>query len=260
MKNVALVAILVFVFGLLVFAFANTGFAQNADVAENRDVRKLYEQATDEQIKEAQVFYRRCTKNDLMSSRQDCKCAATEYIATRIELGAEASASEIMAINANTCLRQDAFSQSIDNRAPDFSNVTDEQIEEAQSVYKYCEADYNYRSNYDCECLAAKYLDARVENGPILDRSTLITQVRGSCPNVVEKVGQQYSQCMSPMNDLEIFMLVTQKEYCECYAREWTRNYNAVGGIPDTNMRSSINYRSSRYCQNPGVYGVRGTN
>lgn len=220
---------------------------------QDRDAQSLYEQASDTQIKEAQKFYRRCVQNETMSQRQDCKCAATEFIAKRIEMGDATPASEIMAANVNTCLKQEVFAQRLDG-VSDFSEVTDEQLEEAQQVYKTCSADRYYYESYNCECIAAKFLDMRVSQGPVLDHSTILTRVRDTCPNVVDAVGDQYTSCMNPNSYLDIFEVIPQKEYCECYAREWARIFESYGQPVGRQTKGVINYSAYTTCRNPDRY------
>jgi len=236
-----------FILFLVLFA-AVPSYAQ-----QDRDAQALYEQASDAQIKEAQKFYRRCTQNETMNQRQDCKCAATEFIAKRIEMGDATPATEIMAANVNTCLKQEVFAQRTDGIS-DFSEVTDDQLDEAQQIYKNCSADRYYYESYDCECIAAKFLDMRVSEGPILDHSTILTRVRNSCPNVVDAVGGQYTRCMDPNSYLEIFDTVPQKEYCECYASEWARLFQAYGQPIGRNTKSVLNYSAYTTCRNPDRY------
>lgn len=212
----------------------------------------IFAKASDANIKESQRFYRYCTKNETLSAEKDCKCAATRYLETRLKLGDEASANQIMANNRNTCLLGDA-QVIIRESSIDLSELTDAQIKETEEVYEYCSTQRGYSTSYDCRCFAAKFLGKRLEQGPLIPRLVLFAELKNDCRNIVETTGAEYSVCMSSPSFSDTGG-IQQKKFCECYARQWAKSFESFQGNLSRNAIMNMKVGARMYCKQPEPY------
>lgn len=187
-----------------------------------------------------------------MSKQKDCKCAATKYLETRLDLGEDATPQQILAENLNTCLQDERYAVK-PNDVADIDKYNEREIEEAEAVFDRCESESRLNKNFDCECLASRFLEERHKNGPVLQQDAILISLQTECKNVVETTGIQYSNCMSSpsfrnTNGIE------QRDYCECYARRWAETYEQYSGVVDS--KSSINLQANArgFCQQPDNY------
>ncbi|MCK5373942.1 MAG: hypothetical protein KAJ40_01520 [Alphaproteobacteria bacterium] len=236
-----------FLFSLFFIIPAYEAYAQDSHAVSS------YSSATNEQIVEAQDFYEKCKNNKTMSARKDCKCAATAYLETRVRLGSAASIDEIMDANINACLIDKEKTAIDDVEKLGLEDVTEQQIEEAESVFQWCDGDNEARRVIDCECLAAKFLTMRIERGPIKGKMSLVGEItRRECRNVVGTTGMEYVKCMK--GTAVKYYNYRPKDYCECYARKWAELFGSWKGKLDESKKYSLRDRAMSYCQNPEAY------
>ena len=234
--------------------------AQSDKAAENTEseppkaapVKKqnAFSRASDKQIAEAQRFYNKCKDNETLSTRKDCKCAATSYLETRLELGDEASVAQITADNINTCLKDEK--SAIKNPNDLDLGVTETQIKEAQSVNDWCESKKDVKNKIDCECLAAKYLEQRLEVGPLIGRDVILGTLNGECHNLVGQAGVAYSSCMRGSKNPPAG--IDQKQYCECYSRAYTQSLEQHAGKLGPSSRNNLLFYARMKCGKPDSY------
>ncbi len=213
--------------------------------------KSVFETATDAQIEEAQSFYDRCTSNATMNREKDCKCASVAYLETRMKLGEEATAEDIMAQNVDTCLTNPE--ESAAGNATDLSEVTGEQIQESQAVYEHCKASTKLSREYDCECFAAEFLDKRLELGPLPSWDYIFLSLKNDCRNIVATTGYEYSRCMARFGNTPPEG-VEPIDFCECYARRWADLLESFKGNVNNRVKSTFRSRARGYCGNPEVY------
>lgn len=233
MRSLALIK---FLTCFCLISIAGNSFAQdnqtqqelNSTVEEKQDKEdNIFEIATDDQLQEAQQFYRKCEKNDALKAQKNCKCAAAEYLKTRINLAPNATPRQIIAVNRNTCLndkKQHEISQ--DSPSIDFSNVTNKQLDEVEAVYQHCTSNPRMKRDFDCECLSASFLEKRLELGPLVNWDSMFIKLRNQCKNVVATTGAEYSYCMKRFGKMYAENM-EPKEYCECYARKWAELFES---------------------------------
>lgn len=226
-----------------------------ASAADNSEIQSeknnVYSQASDEQIDEAQRFFRNCSDNKTMSKEKDCRCAATVYLETRIKLGNEASVDEIMATVRGNCIKDASFVP-LDSDVVDMSEVTDKQLEETFAVFEDCNADVRKKNKVDCECLASKFLEERIKQGPVSSRGSIEAELTDKCRNVVEQTGFEYSKCM--MHPFVMKVDIEPKDFCECYARRWADLYQNYKGPMTVEVQMAIAAKSRSYCLNHHKY------
>lgn len=252
MRHILFILTLLCLLQLPVTGYAQDDTTQSSAKASSEKEKTLYSNATDSQIQEAQQFYTKCSGNETVSAKRDCKCAATKYLQTRIELGDTASANEIMNKTVNLCLKDGAREINASNSAS-VSEATDKQIEEADEVYHECKKDMRMKVKFDCECFAATFLNERIKVGPIRPKSLIYSDISGTCQNIVDMTGQRYSECMEgPL--LISLGNIERKDFCECYARTWAKNIEAVPTDMLYAYKESVATNSLFACQNPNAY------
>ena len=234
------------------FALPQIGVAQeNAQSAKS-----LYAKATDKQLKEAKDYYRVCSTTTSMSAIKDCKCAATKYLETRLELGDSASTNDIIKKNLNSCLKNEE-QLTLPEGSFDYSKVPKKYIDEALYIYSYCNEVPGLNVKYDCQCYAAEFLSKRIDVGKKMSQKNILYSIRGECKNVVGTTGAQYQSCMSTTFDAEehIAETVTQKDYCECVAKQWAESYrNLKTNIVSSMVRQELIFQANMKCRSPNMY------
>lgn len=238
----------------------NTAVSENAQLSKTNNKTSppvseehIFESATDEQIEEAQSYYKNCASNEVLSKRKDCKCAASSFLARRLELGDKAPASEIIAQNINTCLIN-AKENTIKNPDRARIDVTDRQMDEAQAVYDWCSQSAKVRKQKDCECFASEFLKARIESGPLREKGSILVSLKNSCQNIVDMTGAQYSVCMGGVGFTKTYDQVTRKEYCECYAKRWAKLMDTLNNNVSKNKQKSLRRSARMYCYSASAY------
>lgn len=225
--------------------------ADDSTILDDADT-DIFSQASDENIIEAQRFFKYCSQNPTLNKEKDCKCAATRFLETRVKLGDDVEPDQIMAENRNTCLKT-AVEEIPKNEEADTSKYSEADILEAEEVYEFCESKRRINMSFDCECLAAEYLEIRHVEGPVVDREMIFLRLQTKCKNLVDTAGHEYSLCMSSptfkdTNGIE------RKEFCECYARRWALSYGAYSDALDRKSRGYLKYGARAFCSNPKNY------
>lgn len=243
-----------------ILLYAQPSYAQTPPLSQEtpeNDVppssqKNIFDDATDEQIKEAQQFYNYCTDNDTISAKKDCKCATVSYLNARLKLGPDVTTKQIMAHNVNTCLKDAARSKIDKTRATrDLSHITDTQLAEAEEVFQHCKARRALSSQFDCECFAARFLDERLDIGPIANWDIIFIRFQSECRNVVETTGYAYSRCMSNFG-VRSAINMEPKEFCECYARKWADIFENFPGKISTDSKRMMRSQARGHCRDIG--------
>ena len=99
--------------------------------------------------------------------------------------------------------------------------IQQEILEEAEMVHGLCSGRYTYSRFYDCDCVAAKFVDARIERGPGKGPTYLAEEVAIECPNQPGIAGFAWDQCQSIAEN----MPYGRNEYCTCFAKQYVTEY-----------------------------------
>ncbi len=233
---------------LFVLFGATTSYAQN---------ESGYKKASNANIKEAQNYYDICKNSDVISKRKDCKCAATALLETRLKLGDKASRQDVLNQNIDTCLinsAQISKGTAKESKPSDLSEVSDKDLEEAEGIFQKCTITPKFHNLFNCECYAAKFLDKRIELGPLPNADVVMSHLKGECPNVVNATGAYYQNCMT--GGLPSFVKFTQKDYCECTARKFGKFLEAASGPSALDFRhlTALRREASFQCTQPEAY------
>lgn len=272
-----------FVFFLLaVFCLTGTGFAQDlapdpsrtvimpevqeemeqkdastaADLSKDTQATKEeaevdFRQATDEQIKEAQRFYKSCTKNEELNKARDCRCLAGEFLAKRLVLGDSTPAKQVYAAVRHLCLPKDGTRLSSDGEGDTVKDdeFTDKELDEAQMVYNQCMGDQLMTLNHDCRCMASEFIQKRRERGRIPSYDEILASMRNSCRNGTEMAGYLYTDCINKPEFLPAGVKDVKK-FCECYANGYAKEYERSTADNNINTRSAIVMIVAGECRN----------
>ena len=207
-------------------------------------VKVDFKNASDEQIKEAQLFYKKCKKNATLNSQHDCRCLAGEYLGARMILGDSASYKKVFSSIKTKCLR-DGNESLPEGEVGMGEEYTDAQIKEATSVYNECKNDPFMRTDFDCRCIAANFIKKRKEMGPIADKTEVMIYIKNDCRNDVETAGYIYTKCMSGSAPM---LVKNIKKYCECYAKGYATAYKKHKGKLSMAQESMLDVMARGKC------------
>lgn len=118
-------------------------------------------------------------------------------------------------------------------------DIQDEILLEADRVFNNCSINLIMSKYQDCECMALKYIDARVRVGPDRKYDDVINDVARECPNVAGIAGSIYVECFD-IPDIYVLSDKEQQEFCACYANETANNYTRN---PFNSYRYQMNIR-----------------
>lgn len=94
-------------------------------------------------------------------------------------------------------------------------------LEEAQYVHDRCERNSLYATLFECRCLAVKFIDARIAQGPDEDALALAEKQGSECINKPGIAGYGWKQCQ----ELTYNMPYGRDEYCTCFANKYVEEY-----------------------------------
>ena len=94
-------------------------------------------------------------------------------------------------------------------------------LEEAETVHQKCSERYTFSRFHDCDCVAAKFVDARIEQGPGLGAVYVAQNVAVQCPNKPGIAGFAWDQCQNVAEH----MPYGRDEFCTCFARQYVDEY-----------------------------------
>jgi len=206
-----------------------------------------FSKATDRQFNESQSFFKQCLKNDTLNMAHDCRCLSAEFLSVRMRLGNDTPRSSIMDAIRGTCLRDPDTPLPESGKKTGLSDYSDAELEEAQLVYNDCAQAWSMYTYYDCKCLAARFLDKRHELGPLASSGKIRLILRDECRNDVGIAGYKYTNCMK--NTFGIPKTVKPKEFCECYAQDYTRLYMKHEGKLSEQAKYSFDTRATGNCR-----------
>lgn len=128
-----------------------------------------------------------------------------------------------------------------------YDDIPDEFIAEAASYYNECATSYTQKNYYDCKCLASKYLDFRIEEGPTAPKSSILTRLTPECRDYTHITGQEYGECLRKTHNLPAG--TDPEAYCACFVNTYIsllERSNPV--IRSANLRP-LKTRSAVACQ-----------
>lgn len=103
-------------------------------------------------------------------------------------------------------------------------DMQDELLKEMDQVHLNCSRNELFSAYQDCDCMATKYLDARLLGGPELNMVDLMNDIGKECPNTPAIAGKMFDEC----NMLPNVYALTDKEreeFCTCFANKVANDY-----------------------------------
>ncbi|MBI1300279.1 MAG: hypothetical protein GC137_01345 [Alphaproteobacteria bacterium] len=221
--------------------------------ATDKSETNIFEIATEEQMQEAREFYQFCKDDPIYSERKNCKCASLRYLETRVEHGDKISKAEILEKNKEACIRSIEGNLEVTKKV-DVEEIPQKYIAEAEGIYMECKNDPLHAREYDCNCYAANYLEKRIEGGEFTNQNLIKLNIRGKCPNLVEKTGYEYTQCMSTYMLASAPPGIEAQDFCECYARTWAEQTKNSQGTVSNSAKMQLQVTSRMACRDPALY------
>lgn len=132
-----------------------------------------------------------------------------------------------------------------------FQNVPKEYIKESITFQRYCYKEYKLNRYYNCDCLAANFLDQRIKEGPDALRDAIMKNIESTCQDTTEAVGMAYKDCMS--NSMVLPMNMDPEAYCNCYASNFGKIFEESNLTPTAPNLTKAQTKAHVYCRKPGI-------
>jgi hypothetical protein len=128
-----------------------------------------------------------------------------------------------------------------------YEKIPDRYIEEAQRFYNRCLDDTSLYLYRNCECLAAKYLDKRIELGDSAPENNMPNYIEHECPDASKSIGANYYSCMGTATLLSPG--INPDTYCTCLSIKFVDFFNDAQSWPNKfNFMTHVRQRASDYC------------
>ncbi len=135
--------------------------------------------------------------------------------------------------------------------APVEPEIHDEYIQEAKGFEQFCTIENKMRRHYDCECLAAGFLNERIFLGPDVSRTTILSNIENTCQDASEAAYLQYESCLG-----NLFLLprdINAEAYCSCYGNKFAEIFESKHLSPNPAVMSELQAMAHTACRKPGV-------
>lgn len=190
--------------------------------------------------KEVAGFLNYCQTQADLGPDYSCECLAAQFLNKRVELGPEPTSPEIInMLDVSLCPSAEIV---------EMADIPEEAIRDAEDFQNYCSGNATMKTTFDCECLAGEYLDARIEAGPDVARSSLILKIDHTCPNIEEAAGEAYSECYA-QSTLVPTSGKPLDDFCECYARSYAKLRQEMKTAMHAQLRITLKSRAMTMCQ-----------
>ena len=128
-------------------------------------------------------------------------------------------------------------------------NISDEYWEEVKEFNIYCKGDFTLSTHHDCDCMAMRYLDQRVEMGPYATSGQIMLRIDTACPNIPAIAGEAYEDCVRrPISVPSSAKSV--EDYCACFANTYAKLFKASGRAITSKLKVSLQTRAGLQCDN----------
>lgn len=110
-----------------------------------------------------------------------------------------------------------------------YEDYPQELLDQSKLLYDECRNDPFQSRQYDCACRALKFLDLAILKPPGTPTSAVMMNLGNICPNEVNIAGAAFQQCSgmgTPIPEGK-----TVDEYCECFAKKYTKMVSNYGGV-----------------------------
>lgn len=192
--------------------------------------------------KEVKGFLNYCINQSEIGSLYSCNCMAAQFLNKRTELGPGPTSPEIIQmLDPYLCPTEAAL-----ETKSDLDEIPQSILEDVKDFENNCKGDVRLYTTFDCECLAGQYLDAKLDAGPDVARSSLMLQIDHTCPNIEEAAGEAYSECYA-----EASLMPNEgsiDKFCACYGRTYAKLRQELKTALTANMRITLKARAMGMC------------
>jgi hypothetical protein len=142
-----------------------------------------------------------------------------------------------------------AVTNEILNQEPEIpkQEIPDSYLVEADQFFKYCQAEPSYNKYFNCECMAAQFLDERIKVGPQKSRSGIVQAIGKGCADATNAAGSYYQMCLGSGSLLPDN--IPAEEYCSCYANKFAQLYEQSGQKPSSKIFVQIQTAAHMQCR-----------
>ncbi len=124
-------------------------------------------------------------------------------------------------------------------------------IDEAIAYGEKCAANPQMTQYYNCECMAVRYLDERVEVGPDTNESLIALKIDNQCRDGTQAAGVMYSKCLRgglrPPEGMDL------DKFCSCVGNTYAKLYENGRSSMSSGLYIAMRSRSITACQNPDL-------
>lgn len=131
----------------------------------------------------------------------------------------------------------------------------EEMIEEAEYVQGVCSRDPYHTQYFDCECIAAEFLQIRETAGPMKPQYEILRELtkgnNAKCANTVGIAGDTYNYCTEySATRRELETAEENESYCTCAANKAASDFTRSPRLSISHIRN-IKVNAMSYCRNP---------
>jgi hypothetical protein len=122
--------------------------------------------------------------------------------------------------------------------------IQNEIIDESIQVQEFCEAHPSYPTMYDCSCIALKFIDTRILEGPGQSNPVKVAQRHAaSCKDAAISISRGFQLCANVTGSMQY----GQGEYCECFARRYAIVFSNIESTSTRAERGAV-LQALSYC------------
>lgn len=136
-------------------------------------------------------------------------------------------------------------------KVEDLPEIPEAYIREAQFFYSKCEVNPSFFRYYDCNCLAKKYLNRRIDVGPRPDESAIIIAIDDECTDATMAAGAEYQKCLNDATSVPQGHEI--EDFCECYANTYVKLFETYHAKPGSATFASLQAQARVGCTNPAA-------
>jgi hypothetical protein len=130
-------------------------------------------------------------------------------------------------------------------------DIPDKYIEEAYEFNNKCETDFVLSQYYNCDCLAVKYLDKRIETGPRTSAQSIMMSINKECKDAARAAGYYYQQCME--NSQTMGTDVPTEDFCKCLGNTYAKLYEHYDFEPGSKVFVNLQAQALVACRDPNA-------
>lgn len=131
-----------------------------------------------------------------------------------------------------------------------YSEIPEEALEQAEIFHESCLQNPKLQKHYNCDCMAAQYVDAYIKLGPNANQSNILPMIKPGCIDFGAAAATVYNRCMRTGSITFNSPTKTPDEYCECAGNAYARSLQDKPPKRITeNLYQRLRMRALRSCK-----------